>query len=182
MKIQATTLLTMLIAIAALAGCSSDTADDLCDGPLAISNSPDITGGPTLSASSVAGGTTVTVTVPVDAETVSVMVGFAETGTTSMVGTAMGADVGGAVSVSIDVPAPTVVTPKTYYPVILLCSADLVSVIADSTTCSPGTGYVEDTTDIISLSNYVRANYNGTSVDLSNLANSCVSMPILSVN
>ena len=136
-----------------LTACSGDDADDLCDGALTTANAPDITGSPTFSAGPYTAATTVTVTVPVDEDTQTVVVDFADLATNTTLGNASSNDLGSsgtAQPVPVDVILTGAVAGVTYYPVIMLCPADLAS-------CTTGVGYIDDSTDLVSAENYVRS-------------------------
>lgn len=169
-----------------LAACS-DNVDDLCDAPASHAGSPDITASPSFSAPSVTAGNTVTVSVPVDGDTQTVVVDFAASGDTATLDNAGLTDIIlaggtlGAQTVDVDVTVPLGTAAGSYYPVILLCSGDVL-------TCASVVAYAEDPTALVSQDNYVRgtATYDNatgaTSFDSSSISNSCVGVSALVVN
>jgi hypothetical protein len=160
-----------------LAACSGDDADDLCEAPASTTGEPDITASPTFSAGPYTDASTITVTVPVDADTQTVVVDFADLVTNTKLGNASHFDLGAsgtAQPVNVDVVLTGAATGTTYYPIIMLCSGG-------PATCTSAIGYIDDSTDLISANNYVRATASydstlGTYNIGSGISNSCVAV------
>lgn len=212
MKFSESRLIARLAAVAIsmllLASCSDEDVDELCVNPLAIADSPDMTIPPTITDTAVPANTITTATpgqavvleVPVDSETRSVFAGFAQVGTTTFEAAPAYADTadriidGTAETVSINLNAPS--TAGSYYAIVVLCVDTAATVMADASLCGTtgryGTGYADDSSDVVTSSNYarVRALTGGTytapyledpAIDPTFARNSCIPVKNLTV-